>query len=116
MSMDLGSFTSETRGRGIQERLQGHASAPAPPVVSTNRGMAYVDKYIKIFYFPPTDALEWIEENYSNYRLNHMVALIVGSAVASSEHHRLDSIQKLVDQVTALYSSNKTDKAKIASV
>jgi hypothetical protein len=53
MSMDLAFFTSEIRGRAVQERLQGHASAPNPPTVSPARGMAYVDTYIKVFYYPP---------------------------------------------------------------
>ena len=113
MSMDLASFTSEMRGRGVQERLKGHASAPAPPIVSTDRGMAYVDTYIKIFYFPPMDAMGWIEENYSKYQLNHMVALIIGSSAASSEH-RTDSIQKMVDKIKRLYSKDKL--AELASL
>lgn len=53
MSMDVACFANELRGRGIQERLQGHASSPPPPMVSSERGMSYVDTYIKIFYFPP---------------------------------------------------------------
>lgn len=53
MSMDLATFTSEMRSRAVQERLEDHASTPDPPMVSTDRGMAYVDTYIKIFYFPP---------------------------------------------------------------
>lgn len=112
MSMDLASLASGMRGRGVQERLEGHASAPTPPAVTTDRGtMAYVDPYIKIFYFPAMDALGWIEENFSRYQLNHMVALIVGSAAAASSEY--DTIVKLVNQVKALYS---TTRAKIASV
>ena len=53
MSMDVACFGSEMRGRAIQERLQGHATAPIPPTVATIRGVAYVDTYIKTFYFPP---------------------------------------------------------------
>jgi hypothetical protein len=115
MSMDLASFTSETRGQGVQDLLEGHASAPTPPSVTTDRGMAYVDMYIKLFYFPPMDAIDWIEEYYSDYRLNHMVALIVGSAAASSENHK-DLVQKLVDRVKALYKLPNIKKAEIASV
>lgn len=142
MSMDVACFASEIRGRGIQDRLKGHASAPEPPTVSTERGMAYVDTYIKIFYFPPMvrrpsafvsydrphllltpccskDALEWINENFSRYKRNHMVALIVGSATASSENS-VDSISKLMHAVQSLYATSTpaspAAKAKIASV
>lgn len=53
MSMDLASLASAMRDNGLQERLKGHASVPKPPQVKTDRGMAYVDTYIKIFYYPP---------------------------------------------------------------
>ena len=122
MSMDLAAFTSDTRGSGVQEYLAGgHASAPTPPNVSTDRGRIYVDTYIKLFYFPPMDAIDWIEEHYSHYRLNHMVSLIVGSAAAAaaSSETQNDFIPKLVDRVKALYHilpNKSTKKAEIASV
>jgi len=52
MSMDVACLAGEFRGQGIQTRLEGHTGAPVPPTVMTERGMAYVDTYIKIFYLP----------------------------------------------------------------
>lgn len=53
MSMDLASFSSSTRASEVRRRLKGHAMSHDPPTVSSIRGMAYVDTYIKVFYFPP---------------------------------------------------------------
>ena len=39
--------------------------------------------------------------------MNHMVALIIGSAIASSEN-RKESIQKLMDTVIGYYSADCT--------
>jgi hypothetical protein len=59
------------------------------------------------------DALGWIKENFSRYQQSHLVALIVGSATASSEN-RVDSISKLVRVVQSLYALD--EKAKIEAV
>jgi len=59
------------------------------------------------------DALGWIKENFSRYQQNYMVALIVGSATASSEN-RVDSVAKLVHMVQSLYAV--VEKAKIEAV
>ena len=111
MSMDLASFASETRGHGVRDLLDGHADTPLPPTVSTERGMSYVDTFIKVFYFPPMDALAWIQDNFLKYRQNHMVALIIGSALAASEDRR--SVQTLVNRVQALYTDRKAEIAAV---
>jgi hypothetical protein len=52
MSMDLASFTSGISPRSVQEALEAHSSCISPPHVIPLRGMAYVDTYIKVFYYP----------------------------------------------------------------
>jgi hypothetical protein len=52
MSMDLASYSSGTSRREVSERLEGHAGASPPPIITTDRGMAYVDTCVKVFYFP----------------------------------------------------------------
>ena len=52
MSMDLASYSSGTSNRSVSERLEAHQSKTLPPAVNIDRGMAYVDTYIKVFYFP----------------------------------------------------------------
>ena len=51
MSMDLSSFSSGIDAASIISRLEDE-SFSVPPPVSPNRGMRYVDMYIKVFYYP----------------------------------------------------------------
>jgi hypothetical protein len=56
MSMDVASYRSGTSPRSIAERLEDDdnpsCSCPLPKDIRSYRTMAYVDTYIKIFYFP----------------------------------------------------------------
>lgn len=53
MSMDLASYASGTRFESIASRLEGYPQASiAFPDFSSYRSMAYVDTYVKLFYFP----------------------------------------------------------------
>ena len=51
MSMDVASYRSGTSPRSIAERIEDNNS-PLPSDIRPYRTMAYVDTYIKIFYFP----------------------------------------------------------------
>lgn len=77
MSMDVASFRSGTSPRSIAERLEDHPKSPLPGDVRPYRTMVYVDTYIKIFYFPPNDALEWIRANFKQYHQHHIIALVI---------------------------------------
>ena len=56
MSMDVASYRSGTSPRLIAERLRDAGTSaksyPLPTEAKPYRNMAYVDTYIKIFYFP----------------------------------------------------------------
>ncbi len=56
MSMDVASYRSGTSPRFIAERLRDTGtsakSCPVPTAARPYRTMAYVDTYIKLFYFP----------------------------------------------------------------
>eukprot|EP00934_Nitzschia_sp_Nitz4_P009165 Nitzschia sp. Nitz4//scaffold31_size150131//23864//28795//NITZ4_002813-RA/size150131-snap-gene-0.68-mRNA-1//1//CDS//3329547614//9155//frame0 len=108
MSMDLAAFSGGIAGRSIEERLAGHAKPSRPPTPNITRGMSHVDTYIKVFYFPPADALAWIKENFQNYRRNHMIALIGGAAISSGESQ--GTINRLTNEVDSLYRRNKDDE------
>ena len=103
MSIDLQSYSFGIASAGIHQRLEGHASTILPK--DSNRTMrTYVDTYIKVFYFPPEDAIVWIEENHENYLEAHMTALIVGAAMSSSEEDRTTiRLGELVAKVSSLY-------------
>jgi Protein of unknown function C-terminus (DUF2451) len=53
MRMDLASYSSRTQFQSIAATLEGHPEAIMVfPEFSSYRNMAYVDIYIKLFYFP----------------------------------------------------------------
>lgn len=81
MTLDVASFCSGVTPQAVKERLDRRylSAKPVrnPPVLS--KGMAYVDTYIKVFYYPDKDALEWIRKNYNRYRPNHILALRIAT-------------------------------------
>lgn len=113
MSMDLASLNMGMQPHSVLDRLEDKAETKPPPKVSVPRGMAYVDTYIKIFYFPPLDAYNWIEENYAKYQRAHTVALIAGAVFASGDRH-VSAAKKVIQKVKALYEVG--GNAKVASV
>jgi hypothetical protein len=52
MSMDLAAFVAGIEPWALWERVPNHEEFGPPPSVSIERGMHYVETYIKMFYFP----------------------------------------------------------------
>jgi hypothetical protein len=66
MSMDLASYASGTRFGSIASKLEGYPkTALVFPDFRSYRNMAYVDTYIKLFYFPAA-----VSRNSENPKLN----------------------------------------------
>jgi hypothetical protein len=77
MTLDLASFSSGVTPQAVKERLD-RRSLLVKPVQQPQvlmKGMSYVDTYIKVFYYPDKDVMAWIRNNYSKYRLIHILAL-----------------------------------------
>lgn len=105
MTLDLASFSAGTCGASIAERLEGRALSSTPPKVNPERGMRYVDTYIKVFYYPKEDIAQWIDDNFLTYRLNHCLALL--SCLGGVLEPRPDrSHNDLVEDVKALYRNS----------
>ena len=103
MSIDLASFFSNVNKRAIAERFIetfGKKKDFIPPPSITNlRGMQYVDMYIKVFYFPQEDALQWIEENREKYHLAQLLALVSNEAhnqMPAAKFHEMMSLRQKV--------------------
>lgn len=80
MSMDLAAFGAAVSPSSIQQ-LMDNDCIPRPPTTATQaRGRQYVDTYIKVSYFPQEDVMKWIATNFSEYHLNHSIALTGGRA------------------------------------
>jgi hypothetical protein len=105
MTLDLASFSAGTCGASIAERLEGQALPSTPPKVNPDRGMRYVDTYIKVFYYPKGDIAQWIDDNFLGYRLNHSLALLAG-ACGVLEPSPERSHNDLVEHVKALYHNS----------
>jgi hypothetical protein len=106
MSIDLATLTAGMDPESVAKRLEEHGrKTKPPPQILISRGMPYVDTYIKIFYFPPLDALNWIAENRENYQRQHAAALIAGSAFSFGDGNI--SAVKMVGEVKALYDQAK---------
>ncbi|CAJ1967863.1 unnamed protein product [Cylindrotheca closterium] len=106
MSMDVTTLTMGLLPDAVFERLEIHGNAIAPPNFTVKRGMRYVDTFIKVFYFPPLDAYNWIEENYMNYQRHHAIALIAGATFASGDRHAT-AAKRVIVKVKALYNTSK---------
>ena len=52
MSMDLASFAAETNPSAVMEKLEFDNKYDTPERVNPEKGMRYVDTYVKVFYYP----------------------------------------------------------------
>ena len=107
MALDLASFAAGISPGSVVERLD-HAVelASKPPSIEPLFNMRYVDTYVKVFYYPKDDVMNWVAENYPNYKLNHVLALVI-AASAGMEHCQSgvsnSTLADLVDQVKSTY-------------
>jgi len=68
-------FDCSTEGRALMS-MDLATFSTALPLASPKRGMQYVDMYIKVFYFPLEDILNWIRDNRNHYHLHHLLTLV----------------------------------------
>ena len=103
MTLDLASLSAGLIPASIVERLDRRSMmASPPPAVRPDRSEAYVDKYIKLFYYPPNDILSWIESNYQDYQLNHCMALAVAATKSNASDGNATNAE-VVDRIKRLY-------------
>lgn len=79
MSMDLATLSSGLTPDSVKERLDdSFPNVCLPPSQSRREdSMRYVDTWIKVFFFPEEDTMNWIKQNRDQYHLDHSVSLIV---------------------------------------
>lgn len=80
MSMDLAAFAAGVSPSSIEQVMDNDCILRPPSTASQARGGQYVDTYIKVSYFPHDDIMTWIASNFSEYHLNHCIALTGGRA------------------------------------
>eukprot|EP00984_Skeletonema_dohrnii_P022502 scaffold11620_cov199-Skeletonema_dohrnii-CCMP3373.AAC.5 len=79
MSMDLATLSSGLAPDSVKERVDdSFPNVCIPPSQSRREdSMRYVDTWIKVFFFPEEDAMNWIKQNRDQYHLDHSISLIV---------------------------------------
>lgn len=107
MALDLASFASGVSPGNVMERLeQAIELASRPPIMEPLFNMRYVDTYVKVFYYPRDDVISWVAENYSNYKLNHVLALVIAATAETQQcQPRIgnSTLTEVVDQVKRIY-------------
>lgn len=81
MSMDLATLSHGLMPDTIMEEISddyGHINPP--PNSCRSEMMVHVDMFVKVFYYPDSDKLSWIEENLGNYHLQHFISLLSSRA------------------------------------
>jgi hypothetical protein len=102
MKLDLACFAAGITPESVSERLDNILPVNKPPTVHPARGMTYVDTFVKVFYYPKDDAMQWIAENYSNYHMNHSLAL-ANSIAASNPENYAESYNESAEYVKSIY-------------
>jgi len=64
------------------------------------RGMQYVDTYIKVYYYPEEDVMNWVAQNHRTVQLQHSLALVF----ATSENDDQDLLER-INTVKKLYEA-----------
>jgi len=87
MSMDLATLSSGLVPDSVKERLDdSFPNVCVPPSQSRREdSMRYVDTWIKVFFFPEEDAMNWIKQNRDQYHLDHSISLIVAKIPPKSK-------------------------------
>lgn len=77
--MDLATLSAGLVPGSVKEKLEdsGFPNVSLPPSQSRREdSMRYVDTWIKVFFFPEEDAMNWIKQNRHKYHLDHSISLI----------------------------------------
>lgn len=86
MSMDLATLSHGLIPRSVQEEVEDeYPMISPPPPACREEMMRYVDTFIKVFYFPNEDIINWIKENAGDYHLDHSLSLVTSKAAGSKD-------------------------------
>lgn len=102
MTLDLASLSDGLMPDVVSDRLKEISLPLTPPLATVERGLRYVEAYIKLFYFPKEDVIRWIADNYCEYRCTHILAL----ATAAPDHPERSpemSDSDLLEQLEKIY-------------
>ena len=99
MSMDLATLSTGLAHDSVKERLdKSFPNISLPPSQSRREdSMRYVDTWIKVFFFPDDDAMNWIKQNKDQYHLDHSISLIAAKIPPKSKQMLASKKRAVVD-------------------
>jgi hypothetical protein len=104
MSIDLATFSGNISQRSLADQMNPECLKPIS--VSPKFGMQYVDTYIKVFYFPPEDIIEWIRDHVSEYHLAHLLTLVSFGAHSHMPEIDMQRLLQRRQRIKGYYSSS----------
>ncbi|KAL7553539.1 hypothetical protein ACHAWF_016820 [Thalassiosira exigua] len=100
MSMDLATLSHALIPESVMDELEDeYPKVSSPPHCCRDEMMRYVDTFIKVFYFPNEDILNWIEENSGDYHLDHCISLVTSKAAGCKDKKFLQRGQMAVTHI-----------------
>lgn len=100
MSMDLATLSHGFIPETVQDEVENdHPSIGPPPHACREEMMRYVDTFIKVFYYPNEDIINWIKENSGNYHLDHSLSLVTSKAAGSKDKRFMTHGKKSVVEI-----------------
>ncbi|EED93374.1 predicted protein [Thalassiosira pseudonana CCMP1335] len=106
MSMDLATLSHGLISDTIKANLEeAYPTISPPPDSCREEVMRYVDAFIKVFYYPDEDTLDWIRENAGNYHFEHSLSLVTVKCASGCEGSSFWAARK--DVVREIYRELK---------
>ena len=104
MSMDLASLSHGL----IPETVKAEAddddqNIGLPPQACREEMMRYVDKFVKVFYYPKEEIQNWIEDNAGDYHFDHCLSLVTAKAAGSKDTAFMTEGHKAVAAIYELH-------------
>ena len=99
MSMDLATLSHGLSSRSVLAEVEDdYPKAGEPPKTCREEMKGYVDAFIKVFYFPNDDIINWVKENAGDYHIDHCQSLIQSKATGNKDKKFLtDGKQAVLD-------------------
>lgn len=104
MTLDLASFSAGINPSSVVDRLEQRSlHAPTPPSIPAATALSMqLANFIKAFYLPQDDRLKWIEGNFTDYQLHHVLSLMTAAPSNSDEPN--SETREQVQMIKRLYS------------
>ncbi|KAL3823753.1 hypothetical protein ACHAXA_004846, partial [Cyclostephanos tholiformis] len=100
MSMDLATLSHGFIPTTVQAEVEDdYPNIGPPPQACREEMMRYVDKFIKVFFYPIEDMMSWIKDNSGDYHMDHCLSLVTAKAAESKDKNFMTDGKKAVASI-----------------